>query len=344
MTKLTTVKLKGPYLILVGNLGDSTYAKTGFGLVQWRPDLVAGQLRFGGSKTDLGVPDMNIAEAVKAGVKSLVIGVAPIGGVVPDSWWDSIEEAARAGLDIVCGLHFKLTDFPGVTAAAASSGARLIDVRTPPENIPVGTGIKRTGKRVLMVGTDCAIGKKYSALALDIAMREAGMNSTFRATGQTGIMLAGEGLPIDAVVADFISGAAELISPDNDEDHWDVIEGQGSLFHPGYSGVSLGLLHGSQPDAFVLCHDATRTVISGWEHYTLPSIQEAIDVHVKLGSRTNPDIRCVGISINTSGLPAQERQRFLAKLSAETGLPCVDPIIDGCGAIVEHIKQLYVEK
>ena len=344
MTNLTTVQLKAPYLVLIGSLGDSTYAKTGFGLVQWRPELVAGQLRFSGSTIDLGVPDMSIAEAVEAGVKSLVIGVAPIGGVVPDSWWNSIEEAARAGLDIVCGLHFKLTDFPGVTAAAAASGARLIDVRTPPANIPVSTKIKRTGKRVLMVGTDCAIGKKYSALALDIAMRGAGMNSTFRATGQTGIMLAGEGLPIDAVVADFISGAAELISPDNDEDHWDVIEGQGSLFHPGYSGVSLGLLHGSQPDAFVLCHDATRTLVSGWEHYALPSIREAIDVHVKLGSRTNPDIRCVGISINTSGLAPQERQPYLAGLSRKTGLPCVDPIIDGCGAIAEHIKQLYTEK
>jgi uncharacterized NAD-dependent epimerase/dehydratase family protein len=174
-------------------------------------------------------------------------------------------------------------------------------------------------------------------------MRKAGMNATFRATGQTGIMLAGEGLPIDAVVADFISGAAEMISPDNDENHWDVIEGQGSLFHPGYSGVSLGLLHGSQPDAFVLCHDATRTVISGWEHYTLPSIREAIDVHIQLGSRTNPDIRCVGISINTSELPEQDRDRFLTDLSVETGLPCVDPIIDGCGAIVKHIKKIYPE-
>jgi uncharacterized NAD-dependent epimerase/dehydratase family protein len=205
----------------------------------------------------------------------------------------------------------------------------------------VGTGKKRSGKRVLMVGTDCAIGKKYTALALDQAMREAGMDSTFRATGQTGIMLAGEGIPIDAVVADFISGAAELISPDNHEDHWDVIEGQGSLFHPGYSGVSLGLLHGSQPDAFVLCHDATRTVVSGWEHYDLPSIRDAIDQHVLMGSRTNPDIRCIGISVNTSKLPADKRLDYLAKLSEETGLPCIDPIIDGCGAIVNHIKQLY---
>ena len=343
MTNLTTVQLNAPYLVLIGHLSDPTYAKTGFGLVHWRPDLVAGQLRFPGCTLDLGVPDMTVDEAARAGVRSLVIGVAPIGGIVPDDWWDTIVEAAAKGLDIVCGLHFRLADFPAVVAAAEASGARLIDVRNPPKKLPVGTGIKRSGKRILMVGTDCAIGKKYTALALDQAMREAGMQSTFRATGQTGIMLAGEGIPIDAVVADFISGAAEVISPDNDEHHWDVIEGQGSLFHPGYSGVSLGLLHGSQPDAFIVCHDATRTAVSGWEHYALPSVREAIDLHVVLGSRTNPDIRCVGISVNTSGLSDDDRQGYLARLSNETGLPCVDPIIDGCGAIVEHIRQLYPE-
>ncbi len=344
MTNLTTVQLNAPYLILIGDLADPTNGKTGFGIVHWRPDLVAGQLRFKGCKVGMGVPDMTVAEAVEAGVKSLVIGVAPIGGVIPDSWWDSIIEAASAGLDIVCGLHFRLADIPAVAAAAKASGARLIDVRTPPKNLPVGTGIRRSGKRVLMVGTDCAIGKKYTALALDVAMREAGMKSTFRATGQTGIMLAGEGIAIDAVVADFVAGAAELISPDNEEDHWDVIEGQGSLFHPGYSGVSLGLLHGSQPDAFVLCHDATRTAVSGWEHYPLPSIREAIDLHTLLGRRTNPGIRCIGISVNTSKLAADKRLEYLAALSRETGLPCVDPIIDGCGAIVEHIKQCFAEK
>ena len=344
MTKLTTVQLNAPYLILIGDLDDVTYAKTGFGLVHWRGDLVAGQLRFDGCKLDMGVPDLTIPEAVKTGVKSLVIGVAPIGGVVPDSWWASIEEAALAGMDIICGLHFRLADFPRVVTAAETSGARLIDVRVPADNLPIGTGIKRSGNRVLMVGTDCAIGKKYTALALFVAMKEAGMNATFRATGQTGIMLAGEGIPIDAVVADFISGAAELISPDNEEHHWDVIEGQGSLFHPGYSGVSLGLLHGSQPDAFIVCHDATRKLISGWEHYALPSIQGCIDQHVLLGSRTNPNIRCVGISVNTSALPLQGRLDYLAKMSKETGLPCVDPVIDGCGAIVDHIRQLYPQE
>jgi len=335
---LTTVELKTPYLILVGEEDDPTFAKTGIGIVQWRPDLVAGQIRFGDCKVDLGVPDMSIEQAVSAGVGSLIIGVAPVGGAIPESWWEVIEQAARAGLDVVCGLHVKLSERQAVVEAAKASGARLVDVRVPPKNLPVGTGKKRSGRRLLTVGTDCAIGKKYTALALDQAMREAGMDSSYRATGQTGIMIAGEGLPIDSVVADFISGAAELLSPDNDPGHWDVIEGQGSLFHPGYSGVSLGLLHGSQPDAFVVCHEATRKCVSGWEHYALPSIPECIELHVAAGRRTNPGIRCVGVSINTSGLPQAERAEYLTALSRETGLPCVDPLIDGCAAIVEHIK------
>ena len=336
---VTKVELRTPYLILIGAEDDPTYAKTGLGIAQWRRHLVAGQMRFPGCSVDLGVPDMTIEEAVAAGVGSLVIGVAPVGGAIPDSWWLAIERAAQAGLDVVCGLHVKLADNPAVVAAAKASGARLVDVRVPPKNLPVGTGIKRGGKRVLTVGTDCAIGKKYSALALDQAMRDAGLNSTFRATGQTGIMIAGEGMPIDAVVADFISGAAECLSPDNAPDHWDVIEGQGSLFHPGYSGVSLGLLHGSQPDAFVVCHDATRTQVSGWEHYPLPGIAECIELHVLAGGRTNPGIRCVGISVNTSGLRPAERAAWLASLSEETQLPCVDPLIEGCSAIVDHIRK-----
>ncbi len=344
MVNLTRIQLNPPYLIMVGDVGDDTYAKTGLGIVQWRPDLVAGQLRFKGNKIDLGVPDMTISEAAAAGVRSLVIGVAPIGGVVPDEWWLTIEEATLAGLDIVCGLHLKLANYPAIVDAARASGARLIDVRVPPANIPIASGKKRTGKRVLMVGTDCAIGKKYTALALNLAMQKAGLNSTFRATGQTGIMLAGEGIPIDAVVADFLAGAAELISPDNAADHWDVIEGQGSLFHPAYSGVTLGLLHGSQPDAFVLCHNATRKQISGWEHMALPSIQLAIDQHVLLGRHTNPDVRCVGISVNTSKLDSEKRLQYLTKLAQETGLPCVDPLIDGCDAIVDYMRECFPEE
>ena len=340
MSNLTTVQLSAPYLILIGDLEDPTYAKTGLGIVDWRPDLVAGQLRFGDCELDMGVPDMTVAEAASTGVKSLLIGVAPIGGVVPDSWWIHIEEAARAGMDIICGLHFKLSEFPKVVAAAEVSGARLIDVRNPPANLPVGTGIKRSGKRVLMVGTDCAIGKKYSALALDKAMREAGMNSTFRATGQTGIMLAGEGLPIDAVVADFISGAAELISPDNDDDHWDVIEGQGSLLNPSYSGVTLGLLHGSQPDALVLCHDAARTeTLEVFGDYPIPELDEVIDDALRLARRTRPGCFCAGVSVNTSAMTDFERVGYLGKLQDHLGIPCVDPVAIGMTPIANFMLK-----
>lgn len=344
MSQLTTVQIAAPYLLLVGAEDDATYAKTAFGIVQWRPELVAGQLRFAGCSVDLGVPDMTVEEAAAKGVRSLIVGVAPVGGAVPDSWWEVIAQAARAGLDIVCGLHIKLADQPAVVAAAKTSGVRLIDVRVPPPRLPVGTGHKRSGLRVLTVGTDCAIGKKYTALALTQALKDAGRKATFRATGQTGIMIAGEGIPIDAVVADFIAGAAELLSPDNDPDHWDVIEGQGSLFHPGYSGVSMGLLHGSQPDAFVVCHDATRTRVAGWEHYALPSLAECIELHLRAGRRTNPAIRCAGISINTSALQRAARAGYLEGIAAETGLPCVDPLIDGCGAIAARLVAEFPEQ
>ncbi len=338
MNELTVVDLRAPYLILIGDVHDPLYAKTGFGIVQWRRDQVAGQLRFPGCPVDMGVPDLTVKEAKAAGAASLVIGVAPVGGVIPESWWSVIEEAAAAGLDIVCGLHLRLADYPKVVAAAESSGARLVDVRVPPRKLPVGTGKKRRGNRVLMVGTDCAVGKKYSALALEQAMRAAGMKATFRATGQTGIMIAGSGLPIDAVVSDFVSGAAEMLSPDNAADHWDVIEGQGSLFHPGYAAVSLGLLHGSQPDAIVVCHEAGRTEIGEWEDYPVPSVTECIELNLANGKLTNKAIRCVGVSINTSGLPASEREPWLRALSAETGLPCVDPLIDGMQEVVSEIR------
>ena len=329
------IEIRSPYLLFIGDMQDRTDAKTALGLVHWRPDLVAGQLRLNRAAADLGVEDMDVEAAVKAGAKSLVIGVATVGGVIPAAWWEVICAAARAGLDIVSGLHGSLASNPELVAAAESSGARLIDVRVPPKDLPVGSGRKRTGMRVLTVGTDCAVGKKYSALALTAALQELGIRATYRATGQTGIMIAGEGVPIDAVVSDFVAGAAEILSPDNEPDHWDVIEGQGSLFHPGYAAVSLGLLHGSQPDAIVVCHDATRTAVSGWPDYTVPSVADCIDLNLVLGRRTNPNIRCVGVCVNTSQLQPDERKSYLEDLSSAVGLPCVDPVIDGCAAIAE---------
>jgi uncharacterized NAD-dependent epimerase/dehydratase family protein len=214
-------------------------------------------------------------------------------------------------------------------------------VRVPPKTLPVGTGRKRAGKRLLTVGTDCVVGKKYTALAIDREMRVRGMDSHFRATGQTGIMIAGRGIPIDAVVSDFLTGAAEVLSPDNDPDHWDVVEGQGSIFHPGYLQVTMGLLVGSQPDAFVVCHDPVRQTISGWPDFPLPRITDVIDRTVQTGKLTNPAIRCVGVALNTSKVPEGDRARVLAQYEREAGLPCVDPLIDGVAPIVDVIQKEF---
>lgn len=341
MSDIAKISLRRPYVVLVGDETDRGYAKTACGIVDWCRDDVIGQLRFSDDAVDLGVPDFDIEAAAGQGVGSLIVGVAPVGGAVPAAWWDVMREAAAAGIDVVAGLHTRLADNPGLVETAARSGAKLVDVRVPPPNLPVGNGKKRSGRRILTVGTDCAIGKKYSALALTAALREAGMKATYRATGQTGIMIAGEGIPIDSVVADFIAGAAEVLSPDNDPDHWDVIEGQGSLFHPAYSGVSMGLLHGSQPDGIVLCHEAIRETVIGWDHFRLPNLAEAIELHERVARRTNPEARCVGICVNTSGLPANEREAYLEGLSREHGVPAVDPVAGSCGPIVDHVQNTF---
>lgn len=338
MTKLTSIKINAPYLIFIGDTNEPALAKTGLGIVHWRRSLVAGQLRFEGNELDLGVPDMNITQALEAGIKSIIIGVAPVGGAIGPHWISVLEDAAKAGLDVVSGLHLRLQDFPGIVSAAQHSGANLINVRTPAPGLPIGTGKKRSGRRLLMVGTDCAVGKKYTALALTKMMTEAGLAATFRASGQTGIMIAGTGVPIDAVVSDFVAGAAEVISPDNDWQHWDVIEGQGSLFNPAYAGVSLGLLHGSQPDAIVVCHDVSRQTIIACPSIPVPSIADCIDLNLRCGRLTNPNIICVGVSVNTSCLPALERKPYLNALSQELGLPCVDPIAEDCEPIVNGIN------
>lgn len=331
------IEIKAPYLIFVGGETEITYAKTGAGLVQWRPELCLGQIRLAGGTVDLGVPDMTLDEAVSAGIRSLVVGTAAVGGGIPEAWMPLLEKAASKGLDIVAGVHSKLNDSKRLLTAANASGAALVDVRIPPSELPVGTGIKRTGKRLLTVGTDCALGKKYTALALERDMKAASIDATFRASGQTGIMIAGEGIPIDSVVADFISGAAELLSPDNHSDHWDIVEGQGGLFHPGYSAVNLGLLIGSQPDAFVVCTEAGRTHIEGWPSFELPSIEAVIERTIAIGSQVNPNIKCVGIAVNTSTIPTDERQAYLDDLTKRTGLPSVDPLVNGTKPIIDYM-------
>ena len=286
---------------------------------------------------DAGVPDLTVAEARARGARSLIIGSAAVGGGIPATWIPTLRTAAVAGIDIVAGLHIRLATVPGLADAAKQGGAQLVDVRVPPPDLPVGTGRRRPGLRLLTVGTDCACGKKYTALALDRELRGRGIASDFRATGQTGIMIAGRGIPIDAVVSDFVTGAAEVLSPDNDAAHWDVIEGQGAILHPGYLQVTVGLLVGSQPDAFVVCHDPLREYLTGWPSFPVPSLSEVIERTVAIGKLTNPGIRCVGVSLNTSRIGAAERGAFIEQAAAATGLPCADPLIDGVGPIVDRL-------
>jgi uncharacterized NAD-dependent epimerase/dehydratase family protein len=334
-----THSIATPYLIFLGDVDDRLTAKTGFGLVDWRPESVVAQWRISADAISLNVPDMVPAESRLAGARSLVIGAAPVGGQIPANWGSALLEAAEAGLDIVSGLHTRLADVPGLSAAAERRGVRLVDIRKPPSGIPVGTGAKRSGKRVLTVGTDCAIGKKYAALGLHKAMLARGWDADFRATGQTGILIAGAGMPIDSVVADFISGAAEALSPDAAPGHWDVIEGQGSLFHPSYAGVSLGLLHGSQPDALVLCVDPNRQEVDGCPGFAIPSAAEAIARNVEAARLTNPACFCAGISFNASRLPPGEKAAVAARLTAETGLPALDPLQDDLGPILDVLQR-----
>ncbi|NIP19238.1 MAG: DUF1611 domain-containing protein [Xanthomonadales bacterium] len=324
---MSTLELNKPYLVFLGDAVNPLDAKTGHGIAHWRPEDCVGQLRYANCKVDTGLPDLDI-------------GQAPAGGHIEPEWISTLTDALNSGLDVVSGLHEPLANVPGLANTAARSGSRLVEVRVPPPDIPVASGAWRPGKRVLMVGTDCCTGKKYTALALHRAMRINGMNATFRATGQTGILIAGSGIPIDAVVADFLPGAAELISPANDPDHWDVIEGQGSLFHPAYAAVSLGLLHGSQPDALVLCHDAMRAAIDDWPDFPIAPLAKHIERNEEAARLTNPWTRCIGVSINTSSLDAEERREFLDGCRHDTGLPCVDPLIDDVAPLVEALHGI----
>jgi uncharacterized NAD-dependent epimerase/dehydratase family protein len=325
--------------VFLGDAHNEIYTKTAFGLIQWRRSSCAGQVRLPGCQVDTGVPDLTVAQAKAAGVRSLVVGSAAVGGAIPPHWIATLCEAASQGIDIVAGLHARLADLPHLAKAAAAGGARLIDLRVPPAGLPVGTGRKRTGLRLLTVGTDCACGKKYTALALEREMRARGIKCDFRASGQTGIMIAGRGVPLDAVVADFVTGAAEVLSPDNEAQHWDLIEGQGSLFHPGFLQVTIGLLVGSQPDVFVVCHEPSRPELLGCPGFATPSIADVIDRTIAIGRLTNPAIRCVGIAVNTSKMSDDARARLRHEYEIQHALPCVDPLIDGVGAIVDRLSR-----
>ncbi len=336
------MEIARPYLLFLGDVPDALAAKTALGIVDWRRDWCVGQMRLAGCKADAGLAEMDVAAAKSAGARTMIVGAVNAGGVLPKHWVASIVAAIEAGMDVASGLHMRLGDDPDIRAAAERHGAKLFDVRHTTERFATGKGTKRSGLRLLTVGTDCSVGKKYTALALEAEMRARGLDADFRATGQTGVFISGRGVAIDAVVADFISGAAEWISPAADPNHWDVVEGQGSLFHPSFAGVTLGLLHGAQPDAFVVCHEPTRTTMRGVKH-PLPSIQDVIDHTILCGRLTNPAIRCVGIAINTAALGEAEARAYLAETAAAHDLPAVDPVRFGVGSIVDRVIAEFAQ-
>ncbi|EPX86818.1 N-acetyltransferase DgcN [Salipiger mucosus] len=329
--------IETPYLLFLGDAPDPLAAKVAQGIKDWRPENCVGQFRLEGCKADLKLPDMTLAEAKAAGAKTLVIGVANRGGVISKAWKKVLIEALEEGFDLASGLHNLLRDEEDLAAVARATGRTLHDVRIPEVQYPIANGEKRTGKRVLAVGTDCSVGKMYTALALDSALREAGKKSSFRATGQTGILITGDGVPLDAVIADFMAGSVEWLTPDNDPDHWDVIEGQGSLFHVSYSGVTMALVHGGQPDALILCHEPTRTHMRGLPGYQLPSLEAVRDVALELAKVANPDCKVVGISINTQHMGEDEAAAYCKEIEDRMGLPTVDPFRHGAARLAEAL-------
>ncbi len=331
--------LKRPYLLFLGDAPDDLAVKTARGVAEWRADWCVGQLRLDGCKTSLDLPEMTVDEAVAAGAKTLVVGVANRGGVMAESWLETLGRALDAGLDVASGLHQRLGDVPALRRAAEANGRALVDARHPTREFSIGNGVKRAGRRLLTVGTDISCGKMYTALAIEREMHRRGIKADFRATGQTGIFIAGDGVSVDAVVSDFVSGAAEWLSPENDPDHWDVIEGQGSLQHPSYAGVTLGLIHGSQPDALVLCHDPTRAHMRGLPGRPLPDLAACVAADQAAARLTNPQARCVGIAINTSALTPEDAERTIKETEDRLSLPCVDPLIGGVAAIVDRLGE-----
>ena len=335
-----TAAIQSPYLLFLADVPDDGSAKTATGIWQWRRELCAGQLRLPGCEVDLGLPELTPAEAVQRGIRAMIVGVANDGGFIAPNWVASIVAALEAGLDVASGLHEPLARTPEIAAAARRSGRHLIEVRQPAESFTPGSGIKRSGKRLLTVGTDCAIGKKYAALAIEKEMHSRAIDADFRATGQTGIFISGRGVAIDSVVADFVSGAAEWLSPAAAPTHWDIIEGQGALFHPAYAGVTLGLIHGSQPDVLVLCHELGRTHLGGFASFAIPSLESCMEIYLSAARLTNPKVTFAGVSLNTSRVGDGAAARALAETAARLSLPCCDPIRGGVRPIVHQILSL----
>ncbi|MCB1365645.1 MAG: DUF1611 domain-containing protein [Rhodobacteraceae bacterium] len=329
--------IKTPYLLFLGDAPDQLAVKVAQGIKDWRPENALGQYRMEGCKADLKLPDMDLAQAREAGAKTLVIGVANRGGLISAAWKKVLVTALEEGFDLASGLHNLLRDEPDLVAVAKATGRSLHDVRVPSVKYPIANGVKRRGKRVLAVGTDCSVGKMYTGLAMDAEMRRRGLKSTFRSTGQTGILITGDGVPLDAVIADFMAGSVEWLTPDNDDDHWDIIEGQGSIFHVSYSGVTMALIHGGQPDALILSHEPTREHMRGLPGYALPTLEALRDTALPLARVANPACEVVGVAVNTQHLGEDEAAAYLSQVETRMGLPATDPYRFGAGKLVDAL-------
>ena len=332
------MNLPSPYLLFIGNATDPLSIKMAKSAADWSPEMCVGEYSLPGCSVTTGLPAMTIEEGAQQGAKAFVLGFANSGGVLDPSLVASIITALEAGMDIINGLHDKLADIPEIAEKAQALGRRLIDIRHPTTKFKTGTGVKRPGKRLLTVGTDCSVGKMYTTLSLARGMQSQGIKATFRATGQSGILVAGEGVAVDCVVSDFISGSVEALCPANDDDHWDLIEGQGSLYHPAFAGVSLGLLHGSQPDALVICHALNRDHMRALPGRPLPSLDQVIEMNLTAARITNPGVKVIGVSVNTSSVSDDEALAYCKSVTEQLGLPCVDPIRHGVGALVEALE------
>ncbi len=329
--------IPAPFLLYLGHSADAIGIKTSRGLAAFRPEDCVGEFRHDDCPLTLGLPRLGMAEGAAAGARTLVLGIASAGGQLGEDLVEDAAAALEAGMNVAAGLHERLRDQPRLAALAEERGLQLFDVRDPPANLVVGKGYKRAGRRLLTVGTDCSVGKMYATLALTRAFRERGVAADFRATGQTGILIAGSGIPIDAVVADFISGAVEQLAPARADGGWDLIEGQGSLFHPSFAGVSTGLLHGAQPEALVLCHEPDRPHMRGIPGRSLPSLADCLDENIRVARLTSPDVRAVGICLNTSALDPDSARRLCERTEDALGLPCTDPIAFGVEAIIDRL-------
>ena len=342
---MSDTRTKKRYLILAeGRSGDPHYGKTARGILRYAPDptvAILDSTRAG--ETHDGIPVVaDVAEALRYAPTTAVVGVATQGGRFPPAWRELLKACIANGLDLESGLHEFIGDDPELAALAARYGVELRDLRRPPAdlNVPTGENLELPARIALTVGSDCAIGKKTVALELDLEARRRGLASVFVPTGQTGIAIAGWGIAVDAVVSDFLAGAAERLVVEGHRRGGELlfVEGQGSVVHPAYSGVTLGLIHGSAPHVFVLCHRAYATEIEGYPGHPIPPLNELIDLHERVALPLRP-ARVACLALNTAGLDDEAARAAIAEAADETGLPAEDPVRFGAGPLLDAVLR-----